>query len=65
MKDNSKVRCFNYKELGHYPSRCPKENDKANTQGTVKKDLNMITCFKCKQKEHYARRCTKEDTPGL
>jgi hypothetical protein len=40
------------RKLGHYSSKCSEGNNKANTQGSVKK-------------EHYARRCTKEDTPGL
>jgi hypothetical protein len=64
-KDNNKVLCFNYKEIGHYSTKCSEGNNKANTQGSMKKDLNIITCFKYKQKEHYARRCTKEDTPRL
>jgi hypothetical protein len=64
-KDNSKVLGFNYKELGHYPSRCPERYNKTNTQGSMKKDLNIITCYKYKQKEHYTRRCTKEGTRGL
>jgi hypothetical protein len=30
-KDNNKVLCFNYKELGHYSSKCPKGNNRAKT----------------------------------
>jgi hypothetical protein len=44
----SKVLCSKCKELGHYASRCPKRYNKANTQGSVKKELNHVTCFKCK-----------------
>jgi hypothetical protein len=41
---------FNYKELGQYPSKCPERNNKANPQGSMKKDLSMITCFKYNKK---------------
>jgi hypothetical protein len=58
----SKVLCFNCKELGHYASKCPEWNNKANTQGSVKKDLSMITCFKCKQKGHYSNRCPEKNS---
>jgi hypothetical protein len=61
----SKVLCFNCKELGHYASKCPERNNKANTKGSVKKYLSMITCFKCKQKGHYSNKCTEKRTPGL
>jgi hypothetical protein len=64
-KDNIKVLCFKYKEIGHYSSKCPKRYNKVNKQGSMKKDLNTITCFKCKQKGHYIRRYTKKDTPRL
>jgi hypothetical protein len=47
-KDNSKVMCSNCKELGHYADKCPERDNKANRQGSVKKNLNHITCFKCK-----------------
>jgi hypothetical protein len=40
------------KELGHHSSKCPEGNDKATTQGNVKKDLNIITCFEYNQKGH-------------
>jgi hypothetical protein len=63
-KDNSKVLCFKCKELGHYSSKCPEGNNRANTQGGMNKDLSMITCFKCKQKGHYSNKCTKK-TPRL
>jgi hypothetical protein len=33
----------NYKELGHYSSKCLEGNSKANTQGSLKEDLNIIT----------------------
>jgi hypothetical protein len=61
----NKMLCFNCKELGHYASKCPERNNKANTQGSVKKDPSMITCFKCKQKGHYLNKCTEKRTPGL
>jgi hypothetical protein len=32
-----------YKRIGHYPSRCPEGYNKANPQGSMKKDLNIIT----------------------
>jgi hypothetical protein len=52
-KDNSKVQCFKYKELGYYVR---KDTTKANTQGSMKKDLSTITCYKCERKEHHTRR---------
>jgi hypothetical protein len=48
-KDNSKLMCFNCKELGHYANKCPKKDNKANSPGSVKKNLNHITCYTCKQ----------------
>jgi hypothetical protein len=50
-KDTSKMWCFNCKELGHYAKECPEENNKANRQGSVNKDLRPITCYKCKQRD--------------
>jgi hypothetical protein len=47
-KDNSKVLCFNCKELGHYAKKCPEKDNKAHKQGSVKKNLNHITCYTCK-----------------
>jgi hypothetical protein len=44
-KDNSKVLCFNCKELGHFADKCPEKDNKANKQGSVKKNLNHITCY--------------------
>jgi hypothetical protein len=61
-KDNSKVLCFNCKELGHYADKCPERGNKANRQGSVKKNLNHITCYTCKQQGHYSYRCTEEST---
>jgi hypothetical protein len=64
-KDNSKVLCFNCKELGHYASKCPEKNNKANIQGSMKKDLNHIICYTCKQQGHYADQCTEKSTSRL
>jgi hypothetical protein len=64
-KDNSKVLCFNCKELGHYADKCPERDNKANRQGSVKKNLNHITCFKCKQMGHYSNQCTGKSTSRL
>jgi hypothetical protein len=61
-KDNSKVLCFNCKELGHYANKCPEKDNKANKQGSVKKNLNHITCYTCKQQGHYSYQCTEEST---
>jgi hypothetical protein len=47
-KDNSKLMCFNCKELGHYANKCPEKDNKANSLGSVKKNLNHITCYTCK-----------------
>jgi hypothetical protein len=48
-KDNSKVMCFNCKELGYYANKCPEKDNKANSPGSVKKNLNHITCYTYKQ----------------
>jgi hypothetical protein len=61
-KDNSKVMCFNCKELGHYANKCPEKDNKANSPGSVKKNLNHITCYTCKQQGHYSYQCTEEST---
>jgi hypothetical protein len=61
-KDNSKVLCFNCKELGHYANKCPERDNKANKHGNVKKNLNHITCYTCKQQGHYSYRCTEKST---
>jgi hypothetical protein len=64
-KDNSKVLCFRCKELGHYVDKCPERDNKANMQGSVKKNLNHITCFKCKQMGHYSNQCTEKSTSRI
>jgi hypothetical protein len=61
-KDNSKLMCFNCKELGHYANKCLKKDNKANSPGSIKKNLNHITCYTCKQQGHYPYRCTEEST---
>jgi hypothetical protein len=61
-KDNSKLMCFNCKELGHYANKCPEKDNKANSPGSVKKNLNHITCYTCKQQGHYSYQCTEEST---
>jgi hypothetical protein len=64
-KDNSKVLCFNCKELGHYANKFPERYNKMNIQGSVKKNLNHITCFKCKQMGHYSNQCVEKSTSRL
>jgi hypothetical protein len=59
-KDNSKMLCWNCRELGHYANKCPEKDNKANKQGSVKKNLNHITCYTCKQQGHYLYQCTEE-----
>jgi hypothetical protein len=61
-KYKSKVLCFNCKELGHYANKCPEKDNKANKQGSMKKNLNHITCYTCKQQGHYSYQCTEEST---
>jgi hypothetical protein len=61
-KDNSKVLCFNCKELGHYANKCPERDNEANKHGNVKKNLNHITCYTCKQQGYYLSQCTEEST---
>jgi hypothetical protein len=61
-KDNSKLMFFNCKELGHYVNKCPEKDNKANSLGSVKKNLNHITCYTCKQQGHYPYQCTEEST---
>jgi hypothetical protein len=61
-KDNSKVMCFNFKELGHYANKCPVEDNKANSPGSMKKNLNHITCYTCKQQGHYSYQCIEGST---
>jgi hypothetical protein len=60
-KNNSKVWCFNCKELGRYAKKCPKENNKVNRQ----RGTNLITCSKCNRKGHYAGTYTEKNTSGL
>jgi hypothetical protein len=64
-KDNSKVLCFNCKDLGHYADKCPERDNKANRQGSVKKNLNHITCYTCKQQGHYSDQCAEKSTSRL
>jgi hypothetical protein len=64
-KDNSKVMCFNCKELGHYADKYPERDNKANRQGIMKKNLNHITCYTCKQQGHYSDECAEKSTLRL
>jgi hypothetical protein len=64
-KDNSKVKCFNCKELGHYATKCPGGFNKINMRDSVKGDIHLITCYKCKQKGHYSDKCSENGTPRL
>jgi hypothetical protein len=64
-KDNSKVRCFNCTELGHYAGQCPGRCNKVNMQDSVNRDIRLITCYKCKQKGHYADKCSEKGAPRL
>jgi hypothetical protein len=48
-QDYSKVLCFNCREQEHFADQCPERNNKANIQGSVKKNLNHITYYTCKQ----------------
>jgi hypothetical protein len=60
-KDNSKLMCFNCKELGHYANKCPEKDNKANSPGNMK-NLNHITYYTCKQQGHHSYQCTVEST---
>jgi hypothetical protein len=61
-KDNSKLMCFNCNELGHYANKCLEKDNKANSPGSMKKNLNHITCYTCKKQGHYSYQCTEEST---
>jgi cellular nucleic acid-binding protein len=56
-KDNSKVMCFNCKELGHYVSKCPGRYNKVNMQDSVKNDNSKTLCWNCREPGHYAKEC--------
>jgi hypothetical protein len=64
-KDISKVQYCNCKELGHYASKCPERNNKANRQGSMKKGLGLVTCCKCNRKGHYAMEYSERYTSTL
>jgi hypothetical protein len=53
-KDNSKMLCWNCRELGHYAKERPEPNRQRGT--------DLVTCQKCNQKGHYARRCKEKST---
>jgi hypothetical protein len=53
-KDNSKMLCWNCRELGHYARECLEPNRQRGT--------DLVTCQKCNQKGHYARRCVEKST---
>jgi hypothetical protein len=54
-KDNSKVQCFNCRELGHYARECLEPN--------MQRGPNLVTCQKCNQKGHYSDKCSENGTP--
>jgi hypothetical protein len=56
-KDNSKVMCFNCRELGHYAREYPEPN--------MQRGTDLVTCQKCNQKGHYAGRCEEKSTSRL
>jgi hypothetical protein len=56
-KDNSKMLCWNCRELGHYAKECPEPN--------MQRGTDLVTCQKCNQKGHYARRCKEKSTSRL
>jgi hypothetical protein len=62
-KDKRKVLCFNCKELGHYARKCLESNNRANRQGSMKKDINHITCYI--QQGHYVDKYAEKSTLKL
>jgi hypothetical protein len=56
-KDNSKMLCWNCRELGYYAKELPEPNRQ--------RGIDLVTCQKCNQKGHYARIWVEKSTPRL